>query len=107
VKIHQTQDPNMQPLPEENEKYPQENENFLNKCYERQVSLKLFMVLAEHNKHQYRGGLRYFLPSTIWDLQIVIHTVQYVASRNQLCCRYCTMVFSTRMSQMTSSLLLT
>jgi hypothetical protein len=46
----ETQDPNMQPLPEENEKkYPQENDKyFLNKPYVRKdkFSLQLFMVLG-------------------------------------------------------------
>jgi hypothetical protein len=46
----ETQDPNMQPLPEENEKrYLQENDKyFLNKCYVRKdkFPLELFMNLA-------------------------------------------------------------
>jgi hypothetical protein len=46
----ETQDPNMQQLPKENEKkYPQENEKyFLNKCYVRKdkFPLELFMVLG-------------------------------------------------------------
>jgi hypothetical protein len=46
----ETQDPNMQPLPEENERrYPQENDKyFLNKCYVRKdkFPLELFMNLA-------------------------------------------------------------
>jgi hypothetical protein len=61
----ETQDPNMQPLPEENEKkYPQENDKYFIQqvlCAKGQVSIAPFHGPWEHNKHRYRGEPRHFL----------------------------------------------
>jgi hypothetical protein len=77
----ETQDPNMQPLPEENEKhYPQENDKyFLNKCYVQKdnFQLKLFMIFVNITSTNTEEDHNMFLSWTIWDLQIIV--IQYVA----------------------------